>query len=147
MIRWKTFDEARVMKKWQVIIDAAERGEGFAQKNEHYLSRCYNKGTVDDMTAISGYRREIVQHFPDDLNGAVISLFNAAAKQIGGNMVMLAVKYMAFLRHGLRKNDIEWLIIHDKGIWSELDFSCKIGVTMINRTGGLSCNSFKYCWC
>ena len=44
MIRRKTFDNARVLKKWQVIVDATELDEGYQKKNEHYLSRCYNRG-------------------------------------------------------------------------------------------------------
>ena len=40
MIRRKTFDNARVLKKWQVIVDATELDEGYQKKNEHYLSRC-----------------------------------------------------------------------------------------------------------
>lgn len=43
MIRRKTFDNARVLKKWQVIVDATELDEGYQKKNEHYLSRCYNE--------------------------------------------------------------------------------------------------------
>ena len=40
MIRRKTFDNARVLKKWQVIVEATELDEGYKKKNEHYLSRC-----------------------------------------------------------------------------------------------------------
>ena len=43
MIRRKTFDNARALKKWQVIVDATELDEGYQKKNEHYLSRCYNE--------------------------------------------------------------------------------------------------------
>ena len=35
MIRRKTFDNARVLKKWQVIVDATELDEGFQKKNEY----------------------------------------------------------------------------------------------------------------
>lgn len=47
-IRRKTFEDAKVLKKWLVIIDATELDEGFQKKNEYYLSRCYNKGTEKD---------------------------------------------------------------------------------------------------
>ncbi|MDD6290394.1 MAG: hypothetical protein PUA77_01195 [Lachnospiraceae bacterium] len=43
MIRRKTFDNAKVLKKWQVIVDATELDEGCQKKNEHYLSRCCNR--------------------------------------------------------------------------------------------------------
>ena len=48
MIRRKTFDDARVLKKWQIIIDATELDEGYQQKNEYYLSRCYNRGKENE---------------------------------------------------------------------------------------------------
>ena len=44
LIRRKTFDNARVFKKWLVIVDATELDEGCQKKNDYYLSRCYNKG-------------------------------------------------------------------------------------------------------
>lgn len=67
MIRRKTFDNARVMKKWQVIIDATELDEGFAQKNEYYLSRCYNKGESNEFYK---YHRSVLEakiYFGNDL--------------------------------------------------------------------------------
>ena len=44
LIHRKTFDNARVLKKWLVIVDATELDEGCQKKNDYYLSRCYNKG-------------------------------------------------------------------------------------------------------
>ena len=58
MIRRKTFDGARVMKKWQVIIDATELDEGFVRKNEFYLRRCYNKGRENE---IIKYHRSVLE--------------------------------------------------------------------------------------
>lgn len=58
MIRRKTFDNARVLKKWQVIIDATELDEGFQKKNEFYLSRCYNRGEEGEFTK---YHRSILE--------------------------------------------------------------------------------------
>ena len=34
MIRRKTFNDARVLKKWQIIIDATELDEGYQKKND-----------------------------------------------------------------------------------------------------------------
>ena len=48
MIRRKTFNEARVLKKWQILIDATELDEGYQKKNEYYLSRCYNRGESNE---------------------------------------------------------------------------------------------------
>ena len=53
MIRRKTFDDARVLKRWQIIIDATELDEGYQKKNEYYLSRCYNRGEADEFTSIT----------------------------------------------------------------------------------------------
>ena len=49
MIRRKTVEDARVLKKWQVIIDATELDEGYQKKNDSYLSRCYNRGKADEV--------------------------------------------------------------------------------------------------
>ncbi len=58
MIRRKTFDSAKVLKKWQVIVDATELDEGYKKKNEGYLSRCYNKGETTELTK---YHRSILE--------------------------------------------------------------------------------------
>ena len=58
MIRRKSFDDAKVMKKWQVIIDATELDEGFTQKNDYYLSRCYNKGEDNEFYK---YHRSVLE--------------------------------------------------------------------------------------
>ena len=58
MIRRKTFEDARVLKKWLVMIDATELDEGFQKKNEHYLRRCYNKGTEKEFIK---YHRSILE--------------------------------------------------------------------------------------
>lgn len=49
MIRRKSFNDARVLKKSQVIIDATELDEGYQKKNDSYLSRCYNRGKADEV--------------------------------------------------------------------------------------------------
>ena len=58
MIRRKTFDSAKVLKTWQVIVDATELDEGYKKKNEGYLSRCYNKGETTEFTK---YHRSILE--------------------------------------------------------------------------------------
>ena len=58
MIRRKTFDDARVLKRWQVIVDATELDEGYKKKNEGYLSRCYNKGEKNEFTK---YHRSVLE--------------------------------------------------------------------------------------
>lgn len=42
MIRQKTFNNAKVMKKWQILIGGTELDEGYQKKNDYYMSRCYN---------------------------------------------------------------------------------------------------------
>ena len=58
MIRRKTFDEAKVLKKWQIIIDGTELDEGYQEKNEYYLSRCYNRGEANEFTK---YHRSVLE--------------------------------------------------------------------------------------
>ena len=58
MIRRKTFNDARVLKKWQVIIDATELDEGYQKKNDYYLSRCYNRGKADEFIK---YHRSVLE--------------------------------------------------------------------------------------
>ena len=58
MIRRKTFNDARVLKKWQVIIDATELDEGYQKKNDYYLSRCYNRGEADEFIK---YHRSVLE--------------------------------------------------------------------------------------
>lgn len=58
MIRRKTFGDARVFKKWQVIVDATELDEGNQKKNEYYLSRCYNRGENNEFVK---YHRSVLE--------------------------------------------------------------------------------------
>ena len=58
MIRRKTFEDARIFRKWLVIVDATELDEGFQKKNEHYLSRCYNRGTEKEFVK---YHRSVLE--------------------------------------------------------------------------------------
>lgn len=58
MIRRKSFHDARVLKKWQVIIDATELDEGYQKKNDYYLSRCYNRGEADEFMK---YHRSVLE--------------------------------------------------------------------------------------
>ncbi len=58
LIRRKTFDDAKVIKKWLVMIDGTELDEGYQKKNEYYLSRCYNRGTSNECTK---YHRSILE--------------------------------------------------------------------------------------
>ena len=58
MIRRKTFDEAKCLKYWLVLIDGTELDCGYKQKNEHYLERCYNRGTEDE---IRRYHRSVLE--------------------------------------------------------------------------------------
>lgn len=58
MIRRKTFEDARVLKKWQVLIDATELDEGYRKKNDSYLSRCYNRGEAEEFIK---YHRSVLK--------------------------------------------------------------------------------------
>ena len=58
MIRRKSFNDARVLKKWQIIIDGTELDEGYQKKNDYYLSRCYNRGEADEFMK---YHRSVLE--------------------------------------------------------------------------------------
>ena len=58
MIRRKTFDNAKVMKKWQILIDGTELDEGYQKKNDYYLSRCYNRGEANEFMK---YHRSVLE--------------------------------------------------------------------------------------
>ena len=58
MIRRKTFDDAKVLGKWLVLVDGSELDEGNTKKNENYLSRCYNKGKENEFIK---YHRSVLE--------------------------------------------------------------------------------------
>ena len=58
MISRKSFNDARALKKWQVIIDATELDEGYQKKNDCYLSRCYKRGEADEFMR---YHRSVLE--------------------------------------------------------------------------------------
>lgn len=71
MIRRKTFDEAKVLKHWLVLIDGTELDSGNKQKNEHYLERCYNRGTEHEKTK---YHRAVLEAKLYLGNGLMVSI-------------------------------------------------------------------------
>ena len=71
MIRRKTFDDAKVLKHWLVLIDGTELDSGYKQKNEHYLERCYNRGTEEE---IRRYHRAVLEAKLYLGNGLLVSL-------------------------------------------------------------------------
>lgn len=58
LIRRKTFHDAKVLGKWLVLVDGSELDEGYQQKNENYLSRCYNKGKENEHVK---YHRSVLE--------------------------------------------------------------------------------------
>lgn len=71
MIRRKTFDDTKVLKHWLVLIDGTELDTGYKQKNEHYLERCYNRGTEHEKTK---YHRAVLEAKLYLGNGLVVSI-------------------------------------------------------------------------
>jgi hypothetical protein len=80
MIRRKTFDDAKVLGHWLVLVDATELDEGFTQKNENYLSRCYNRGTENEMIK---YHRSVLEAKLYLGNGLVCSLATETIENTG----------------------------------------------------------------
>ena len=72
-IRRKTFENARILKKWQVIVDATELDEGYQQKNEYYLSRCYNKGEENEFQKYHRSMLEAKIYFGNNLVCSIAS--------------------------------------------------------------------------
>lgn len=58
MIRRKTFDDAKVMGYWLVLVDGTELDEGTQKKNDNYLQRVYNRGEANE---ISKYHRSVLE--------------------------------------------------------------------------------------
>ncbi len=57
MIRRKTFDNAKVMKKWQILIDGTELDEGYQKKNDYYLNAVITGGSNEFMK----YHRSVLE--------------------------------------------------------------------------------------
>ena len=58
MIRRKTFDDAKILGRWLVLVDGSELDEGKIKKNDNYLSRCYNRGEKNEFTK---YHRSVLE--------------------------------------------------------------------------------------
>ena len=71
VIRRKTFDDAKVLKHWLVLVDGTELDSGYKQKNEHYLERCYNRGTEHEKTK---YHRAVLEAKLYLGNGLMVSI-------------------------------------------------------------------------
>ena len=71
MIRRKSFDGAKVLGKWLVIVDGTELDEGKTKKNDNYLSRCYNRGEENEFVR---YHRSVLEAKIYFGNGLVCSM-------------------------------------------------------------------------
>lgn len=58
MVRRKSFNDAKVLGKWLILIDGTELDEGKSQKNGNYLERTYHKGTDKEFTR---YHRSVLE--------------------------------------------------------------------------------------
>lgn len=58
MIRRKTFDAAKVERRWLILVDGTELDEGYQKKNEYYLSRTYNRGEENEYIK---YHRSVLE--------------------------------------------------------------------------------------
>lgn len=71
MIRRKSFNDAKVLGRWLVLVDGTELDEGFIQKNGNYLERVYNRGTDREFTK---YHRSVLEAKIYFGNGLVASI-------------------------------------------------------------------------
>lgn len=58
MIRRKSFNDAKVLGRWLIIVDGTELDEGFTKKNQNYLERTYHRGTDEEFTK---YHRGVLE--------------------------------------------------------------------------------------
>lgn len=58
MIRRKSFNDAKVLGRWLIIVDGTELDEGFTKKNQNYLERTYHRGTDEEFTK---YHRSVLE--------------------------------------------------------------------------------------
>ena len=73
LIRRKTFNDARFLQQWIVIIDATELDESFVQKNEYYITRTYNRGTDNEFVKSHRSVLEAKIYFGDNLVCSIAS--------------------------------------------------------------------------
>lgn len=71
MIRRKSFDDAKIQGKWLVLVDGCELDEGYIQRNDNYLIRCYNRGKESEFTK---YHRSVLEAKIYFGNGLVCSM-------------------------------------------------------------------------
>lgn len=58
MIRRKSFDDAKVLGRWLILVDGTELDEGITKKNQNYLERTYHRGTDGEFTK---YHRSVLE--------------------------------------------------------------------------------------
>lgn len=73
LIRRKTFNDARLSGKWQVIVDATELDEGHQKKNEYYMSRCYHRGEKNELVKYHRSMLEAKIYFGNNLVCSIAS--------------------------------------------------------------------------
>ena len=73
MIRRKSFNDARVLKRWLIIVDGTELDEGDQKKNDYYLSRCYNRGESNEFTKYHRSMLEAKLYLGNDLVCSIAS--------------------------------------------------------------------------
>lgn len=73
LIRRKTFNDARFLQQWIVIIDATELDESFVQKNEYYITRTYNRGTDNEFVKFHRSVLEAKIYFGNNLVCSIAS--------------------------------------------------------------------------
>ena len=71
MIRRKSFNDAKVLGRWLVLVDGTELDEGLIKKNGNYLERVYNRGTDKEFAK---YHRSVLEakiYFGNDLVASI----------------------------------------------------------------------------
>ena len=77
----------------------------------------------DGMSAITKHQMEIVENCGETISDICKEMIAVAAERIGGELVKLAISYIAITQHGLRKSDLEGLLKAKNVNWNQLEFS------------------------
>ena len=76
----------------------------------------------DGINAIRVQQSEVVDSIPEDLEDLCLNIVHVASGKLGGNLVEMAVQYIAISRYGLREKDLEGILASNRITWNSLEF-------------------------
>lgn len=82
-----------------------------------------NLQTGNDMKAINEYLAAVVDAMPETVEGVCAAILHEAGERINERLIKRITELLAASRFGLRKNDLEAILISEGITWSPLDFA------------------------